>query len=56
MTRDFDPPQVGDTVRLSDTAEGIVTNVLDSAIVVRESATRWHTIPIELIVPRRFDA
>lgn len=49
-------PEVGDTVRLSDTVEGIVTNVFDDAIVVRESDDRWHTILIADLEQRRYDA
>lgn len=49
-------PEVGDLVRLSDTVEGIVTNVFDDAIVVRESDERWHTILISELEPRRYDA
>ena len=63
MDMDMDTaPQVGDTVRLTDMTEGVITCVIANnqgipmLVIVREAHDRFHTIALDRLEPRRFDA
>ena len=55
-------PQIGDTVKVNDLKEGVITNIFHddagnvASLVVKVSENEWHSIGMTNIKPRGDDA